>query len=112
MDNPAGLSGRVALVTGGTRGIGLGIARAFAAAGASVVVCGKNEPVSLPAGLRFVAADVRDPDQARLPVDQATGWYGRLDVLVNNAGGSPPAEAATVSPRFVRKIVELNLLAP
>jgi NAD(P)-dependent dehydrogenase (short-subunit alcohol dehydrogenase family) len=112
MDNPVDLSGRVALVTGGTRGIGLGIARAFAAAGAIVVVCGRNEPLSLPEGLRFVAADVRDPDQARRPVDQAVAWYGRLDVLVNNAGGAPPADAATVSPRFVRKIVELNLLAP
>ena len=112
MDNPVDLSGRVALVTGGTRGIGLGIAQAFAAAGASVVVCGRNEPSSLPEGLRFVAADVRDPDQARLPVDQAMDRYGRLDVLVNNAGGAPAAAAATVSPRFVRKVVELNLLAP
>jgi len=112
VDNPLDLSGRVALVTGGTRGIGLGIAQVLAAAGALVVVCGRNEPLSLPEGLRFVAADVRDPDQARLPVDQAVDRYGRLDVLVNNAGGSPPADAATVSPRFVRKIVELNLLAP
>jgi len=112
MDNPVELSGRVAVVTGGTRGIGLGIAQAFSAAGAIVVVCGRNEPLSLPEGLRFVAADVRDPDQARLPVDQAVDWYGRLDVLVNNAGGAPPADAATVSPRFVRKVVELNLLAP
>jgi NAD(P)-dependent dehydrogenase (short-subunit alcohol dehydrogenase family) len=110
--NPVDLSGRVALVTGGTRGIGLGIAQAFAAAGASVVVCGRNQPSSLPSELRFVSADVREPEQARLAVDQATRWHGRLDVLVNNAGGAPPADAATVSPRFVRKVVELNLLAP
>ena len=112
MDSGVDLSGRVALVTGGTRGIGLGIAQAFAAAGASVVVCGRNEPASLPDGLRFVAADVRDPDQARLVVDQAVQWHGSLDMLVNNAGGAPAAAAATVSPRFVRKVVELNLLAP
>ena len=112
MDNPVDLSGRVAVVTGGTRGIGLGLAQAFAAAGASVLVCGRNEPSSLPEGLHFVAADVRDPDQARLPVDQAMDRYGRLDVLVNNAGGAPAAAAATVSPRFVRKVVELTLLAP
>jgi hypothetical protein len=112
MENPVDLSGRVAVVTGGTRGIGLGIAQAFAAAGATVLVCGRNRPSSLPEGLCFVAADVRDPDQARLPVDQAMERYGRLDVLVNNAGGAPAAAAATVSPRFVRKVVELNLLAP
>ena len=112
MDNPVDLSGRVALVTGGTRGIGLGIARALAAAGASVVVCGRNEPLSLPQELHFAAADVRDPEQARLAVDAVLDRHGRLDVLVNNAGGAPPADAATVSPRFVRKVVELNLLAP
>ncbi len=112
MDNPVDLNGRVALVTGGTRGIGLGIAQVLAAAGAIVVVCGRNEPLSLPEELRFVAADVRDPEQARLPVDTAMERYGRLDVLVNNAGGAPPADAATVSPKFVRKVVELNLLAP
>jgi NAD(P)-dependent dehydrogenase (short-subunit alcohol dehydrogenase family) len=112
MDNPVDLSGRVALVTGGTRGIGLGIAQAFAAAGASVIVCGRNDPSCLPEALRFLAADVRDPDQARLVVDRAAQRHGRLDVLVNNAGGAPAADAATVSPRFMRKVVELNLLAP
>jgi NAD(P)-dependent dehydrogenase (short-subunit alcohol dehydrogenase family) len=112
VDSPVDLSGRVALVTGGTRGIGFGIAQAFAAAGASVIVCGRNEPSQLPEALRFLAADVRDPDQARLVVDRAAERHGRLDILVNNAGGAPPADAATVSPRFVRKVVELNLLAP
>jgi NAD(P)-dependent dehydrogenase (short-subunit alcohol dehydrogenase family) len=112
MDNPIDLSGRVALVTGGTRGIGLGIAGAFAAAGASVVVCGRNRPASLPEALSFVVADVRDPEQARLAVEEAVARFGRIDVLVNNAGGAPAADAATVSPRFVQKVVELNLLAP
>ena len=98
MDNPVDLSGRVALVTGGTRGIGLGIARAFAAAGASVLVCGRNEPSQLPEALCFLAADVRDPEQARRVVDQATERYGRLDVLVNNAGGSPPASCCRIHP--------------
>jgi NAD(P)-dependent dehydrogenase (short-subunit alcohol dehydrogenase family) len=106
------LSGRVALVAGGTRGIGLGIAGAFAEAGASVVVCGRNQPPSLPAGVCFIAADVRDPEQARGFIDEAAQRHGRLDVLVNSAGGAPSADAATVSPRFVAKVVELNLLAP
>lgn len=116
MDNPVDFTGRVAIVTGGTRGIGLVIARAFLAAGAEVVVCGRNEPDELPSAdgrtATFVAADVRDPEQARTVVDDAVGRHGRLDVLVNNAGGSPSADAAIVSPRFVERVVALNLLAP
>jgi NAD(P)-dependent dehydrogenase (short-subunit alcohol dehydrogenase family) len=59
-----------------------------------------------------VVADVRDPDQAASVITAAAERFGRLDVLVNNAGGSPEADAATVSPRFVSSIVTLNLLAP
>ncbi|MFG3140464.1 SDR family oxidoreductase [Streptomyces sp. NPDC048211] len=109
-------TGRVVLVTGGTKGIGAAIAGAFLGAGADVVVCGRTAPDTLPtAGGReavFVPADVRDPAAASSLVDAAVERFGRLDVLVNNAGGSPDADAATVSPRFVEKIVALNLLAP
>jgi NAD(P)-dependent dehydrogenase (short-subunit alcohol dehydrogenase family) len=104
-------SGRVVLVTGGTRGIGRVIAEAFAAAGAQVVVCARSEPAwRLP--FHFIQADLREPDQAAAVIDEAVRVYGRLDVLVNNAGGSPSADAATVSARFVAKVVALNLLAP
>jgi len=60
----------------------------------------------------FFRADVRDPDQARALIRAAVDRFGRLDVVVNNAGGSPPAPAATASPRFHAKIIELNLIAP
>jgi NAD(P)-dependent dehydrogenase (short-subunit alcohol dehydrogenase family) len=104
-------SGRVVLVTGGTRGIGRVIAEAFAAAGAQVVVCARSEPAGrLP--FHFVRADLREPDQAAAVIDETVRVCGRLDVLVNNAGGSPSADAATVSPRFAAKVVALNLLAP
>lgn len=116
MDNPVEFTGRVAVVTGGTRGIGSAISMAFLAAGADVVVCGRTSPAELPAAsgrtASFVAADVRDPEQARAVIDEAVARHGRLDVLVNNAGGSPTADSATVSPRFVERIVALNLLAP
>ena len=104
---------RTVIVSGGTRGIGYGIVEAFAAAGANVLTCARSEPASvLPDGVGFVAADLREPDQAAAVVEAAVSRYGRLDVVVNNAGGAPSADAATVSPRFVAKVVALNLLAP
>ena len=98
------------LVTGGTKGLGLGLATAFVAAGADVLVCARNAPDD--ATDDFVAADLRDAAAATHVVETTVARFGRLDVVVNNAGGSPEAEAATVSPRFVEKIVALNLLAP
>ena len=97
-------------MTGGTKGLGRGIAAAFRQAGADVLVCARQAPAE-DCG-EFVAADLRDPAQAAAAVDAVVERFGRLDVVVNNAGGSPPAQAATVSPRFVEKIVALNLLAP
>ena len=106
------LGGRVALVTGGTRGIGRGIVERFIGAGADVVTCGRKPPDDLPDGAVFVAADVRDAEQVDALVGAVVDKFGRLDIVVNNAGGSPPADAATASPRFSTAIVTLNLLAP
>jgi NAD(P)-dependent dehydrogenase (short-subunit alcohol dehydrogenase family) len=116
MENAFDMSGKVAIVTGGGRGVGRGIAERFLEAGADVVICGRTQPDALPeAGGRrasFVQADVRDFEQTQRVVTSATERFGRLDVLVNNAGGAPPAEAATASPRFSEAILRLNLLAP
>jgi len=122
-DDVLDFTGRAVLVTGGAKGIGRGIAEAYLAAGADVVVCGRSTPAEadLPVGVDpsgderravFVAADLRDADQAVAVVSAAMERFGRLDVLVNNAGGSPSADAATASPRFAASIVQLNLLAP
>jgi NAD(P)-dependent dehydrogenase (short-subunit alcohol dehydrogenase family) len=105
-------AGRVVLVTGGSRGIGRGLAAAFAADRADVVVCGRTEPESLPDGVEFLSADVREPEQVNELVDRIVERHGRLDVLINNAGGAPPADTATVSPRFSAGIIALNLTAP
>ena len=110
------LAGRAVIVTGGTRGVGRGISERFLEAGAQVLACARREPDEpVKAGGReavYVAADVREVEQIESVVAEARSRFGRLDVLVNNAGGAPAAEAATASPRFSEAIIRLNLIAP
>ncbi|MBT8766000.1 SDR family oxidoreductase [Metapseudomonas boanensis] len=109
-------TGKVVLVTGGGKGVGRGISLRFLQQGAEVVICGRLAPESLPEhggrSAYFVPCDVRDVDQLQALVEGIKARFGRLDVLVNNAGGAPHADAATASPRFSESIVRLNLLAP
>jgi len=103
-------SRRIVLVTGGTRGIGAAIASAFAAQGDEIIVCARNAVEDCPH--QFLATDLREASTCESLVADVVEQYGRLDVLVNNAGGSPPADTSSASPRFSEKIVRLNLLAP
>jgi NAD(P)-dependent dehydrogenase (short-subunit alcohol dehydrogenase family) len=107
-----GLRSAVVLVTGGVRGVGAGISRAFVDAGATVVACARRVPDCPIPGVEFHRCDVREPDEVHAMTAAIVERFGRLDVLVNNAGGSPPSDSATASPRLHAKIVELNLLAP
>jgi len=106
------LSGQVALVTGGVRGVGAGITRALLAAGAEVVTCARHSPEDLPPKAHFRSVDVREVEAAQQLVAGVAEEFGRLDLLVNNAGGAPYAAAATASPRFHARVMDLNLLAP
>ncbi len=109
-------AGKTVVVTGGAKGVGKGITERFLAAGATVVVCGRSAPEALPTigdnTAIFKACDVRDPEQVDALMAFAQEQNGSLDVLINNAGGAPFADAATASPRFSEKIIALNLLAP
>jgi NAD(P)-dependent dehydrogenase (short-subunit alcohol dehydrogenase family) len=122
--------GRACIVTGAGRGIGREYALRLAAYGASVIVndlggardgtggdVGPAQEVVddiVARGGKAVANtdDVSSWDGAQGLTRQAVETFGRLDVLVNNAGGSPPADTATASPRFTAGIIALNLTAP
>ncbi len=107
---------RVAIVTGGTRGLGRAIAERLLGDGWEVVVCGRRDPETPVSADGRVAhalcADIRDPEAAATPVAEAIARFGRLDLLVNNAGGAPKVDMAESSPRLIERIVALNLLGP
>lgn len=108
-------TGKVVLVTGGARGVGDGIVEVFLRAGAEVEICGRSEPETLREydGRRVVfrAADVREPTQVQAWIDDVVERRGRIDVVVNNAGGSPFAKFADASPHFHRRVNDLNFLS-
>ncbi len=114
--DPLDMTGRTVVVTGATMGLGRVIACRFLEHGAEVVICARRKPEqSVAASGRtatFVPADVRNPEEIAAVVSEAVDSTGRIDVLVNNAGGAPPARTTTVSPRFNEKVIALNLLAP
>jgi len=109
---------KVWLITGSSRGLGRQLAESVLAAGDRVVATArrpeqlKDLAETYGDRVRTVALDVTDPAAAHAAVSTAVDAFGRLDVLVNNAGGAPRSDAATASPRLHAKIVELNLLAP
>lgn len=102
------LADRVVLVTGGVRGVGAGISKVFADQGATVVTCARRPVEGLP--YEFHSCDIRDDDSVKTLIETIVADHRRLDVVVNNAGGSPYVLAADASANFSRKIVELNLL--
>lgn len=90
--------------------MGAGISAVFARQGATVVTCARRAVEGSP--YEFHACDVRDEESVVRLVGAIGERHGRLDVLVNNAGGSPYALVAEAPHNFHRKIVELNILAP
>jgi 2-deoxy-D-gluconate 3-dehydrogenase len=114
------LSGRVAIVTGGNGGIGLGMATGLAQAGAAVVVAGRQAKKSAAAvkalealGARAIAAevDVNDEASCRALADTAVKQFGRLDILINNAGISIRKQPETYSLAEWQQVISTNLTA-
>ena len=115
------LDGRVAIITGASQGIGRGIALGLAEAGASVVLGARTKAdldevvasVEKAGGAALaVATDVLVDDDRRRLVDSAVEKFGRVDVLVNNAGGTGPRSALTTSERFFDMAMKFNVTAP
>ena len=110
---PDAHAGRVVLITGGGTGLGRAAALDFAAGGAKVVVCGRRpEPLKqvcaeIGGDCLAVPADIREPDEVTRVVDSALAEYGRIDVLINNAGGQFTAPAEEISANGWRAVHRL-----
>jgi 2-deoxy-D-gluconate 3-dehydrogenase len=118
MQHPCDLTGRVAIVTGGNGGIGLGMARGMALCGASVVLAGRNAAKAKDALAalaefggthRFIAADVTKGAACQALVAEALATFGRLDVLVNNAGTSVRKRPEVLSEAEWHHVIDTNL---
>lgn len=113
------LSGRVALVTGGSKGLGKAMARIFAEAGADIVISSRHEDelkaalAEIRAGTEvrgeYVVADMSRRDDVRRLADEATKRMGRVDILVNNAGSNNPQPIDQIGDKDWDHIIELNL---
>ena len=113
------LDGKTALVTGGSRGIGLAIARLFLAAGARCLITGRTQTPDVealtgadPEAAAWVAADVNDPAAPKTLVEAALERFGRLDILVNNAGIALNGPFHEFEDAQLAAIMDTNLIAP
>jgi citronellol/citronellal dehydrogenase len=113
---PGLLDGQVAIVTGGGSGLGRASALELAALGARVVVCGRRadpleETAARADGGRVEAqlCDIREEDQVEALVDGVLGQHGRIDLLVNNAGGQYMTPAEDITPKGFRTVMRLNV---
>lgn len=108
------LSGKIALVTGGTKGTGKAIVERLLYAGATVVTTARNAPEKENGQVHFIPADLSKPEGAQKVVSEVLSTYGRLDILVNNLGSSttPAGGFAVLTDEDWEATLQANLLAP
>ena len=108
------LSGKIALVTGGTKGAGKAISERLLQAGATVVITARNAPEKENSKLHFIPSDLSKPEDAQKVVSEVLSTYGRLDILVNNLGASstPAGGFAALTDEDWESTIQANLLAP
>jgi NAD(P)-dependent dehydrogenase (short-subunit alcohol dehydrogenase family) len=108
------LTGKIALVTGGSKGTGKAIAERLLNAGATVIITARNKPEEENNAFHFIAADLSKPDGTQKVVAEVNDRFGRLDILVNNMGGSetPGGGFAVLSDADWESTLQTNLLAP
>ncbi len=108
------LSGKIALVTGGTKGAGKAIAERLQKASARVIISARNEPEVPNENLHFISADLSKPDGAQKIAEEVLSKFGRIDILVNNLGGSetPGGGFSVLSDDDWETTIQTNLLAP
>ena len=109
MANSSHLSGQVALVTGGSKGIGAAIAQALAAAGASVAATSRSGSGPTAPNLIQIQADVRKPEDAERAVHETVSAFGGLDILVNNAGVGAFVNVADMTIEQWQQVIDTNL---
>ena len=108
------LSGKIALVTGGTKGTGRAIAERLLQAGATVIITARNAPDKEGSSLHFIPSDLSKVDDAQKVIREVLSTYGRLDILINNLGASstPAGGFAALSDEDWISTLQANLLAP
>lgn len=108
------LSGKITLVTGGTKGAGRAIAERLVQAGATVIITARNAPEKESSQLHFIAADLSKAEGTAKVVSEVLSTYGRLDILVNNLGSSttPAGGFASLTDEDWISTWQANLLAP
>jgi len=108
------LQGKIALVTGGTKGTGKAIAERLLNAGATVIITARNEPEEPNEKLSFISTDLSKSEGTQKVVSEILAKFGRLDILINTLGGSETQGGgfAVLSDEDWEETIQINLLAP